>query len=108
MRNRPEYNMTVIGKNLRRLREAKKLSVEEVREYLYLGSVQAIYKYEQGKGYPPTDTMFALMELYDASLQDIVGVYEEDRESSSAVCKSKRENIISMETCRDRCKQNAS
>lgn len=69
---RPEYDMKIIGKNLKRLREDKNLSVDEVRKYLQLGSVQAIYKYENGTGYPQTDTMFALMELYDADLCDLV------------------------------------
>ncbi len=71
MKNRPEYNMQVVGRNLRRLREQKNLSVEEVRDYLCLGSVQAVYKYETGKGYPQVDTMFALMELYGADMYDI-------------------------------------
>ena len=72
MKLRPEYDMKVIGNNLKRLREAKSLSVKDVQEYLGLGSVQAIYKYESGKGYPQVDTMFALMELYGADLYDIV------------------------------------
>ncbi len=80
---RPEYDMKVVGRNLRRLRLAKNLSVDDVREYLCLGSVQAIYKYERGIGYPQTDTMFALMELYEAGLYDIIRDYEEDIPSSS-------------------------
>lgn len=68
--------MKVIGENLRRLREEKSLSVDEVREYLRLGSVQAVYKYEKGKSYPQADTMFALMELYEASLSDITCKHE--------------------------------
>ena len=72
MKYRPEYDLKVIGENLKRLRQAKSLSVDEVREYLRLGSVQAVYKYEEGKGYPQTDTMLALMELYDAELSDII------------------------------------
>lgn len=71
MKRRPEYDMKLIGKNLRCLRERKNLSVDEVRKYLCLGSVQAIYKYESGKNYPPADAMFALMELYGASVYDI-------------------------------------
>ena len=47
MMYRPEYDMEVVGKNLKRLRENKELTVEEVREYLRLGSVQAVYKYER-------------------------------------------------------------
>lgn len=70
---RPEYDMASIGQNLRKLREARHLTVEEVREYLCLGSVQAVYKYERGKSYPQADTLFALMELYEADLFDIIG-----------------------------------
>lgn len=81
---RPEYDMKVVGYNLKRLRVAKNLSVDDVRQYLQLGSVQAIYKYEKGKSYPQTDTMFALMELYDANLYDITKGHEEDDKSSSA------------------------
>lgn len=49
MKYRPEYNPKVIGENLRRLRKEKCLSVKEVQEYLRIGSVQAIYKYEMVK-----------------------------------------------------------
>ena len=82
---RPEYNMKVVGQNLKRLRVAKNLSVDDVREYLCLGSVQAVYKYERGMSYPQADTMFALMELYNANLYDITRNHEEDEQSSSVV-----------------------
>lgn len=74
MRRRPEYDRKLIGRNLRRLREAKGLSVDEVRNYLCLGSVQAIYKYEEGKSYPPADNMLALMELMRRSLEMLSGM----------------------------------
>lgn len=76
MKRRPEYDMKLVGKNLKRLRERKNLSVDEVRKYLCLGSVQAIYKYESGKNYPPADAMFALMELYGASVDDVTREHE--------------------------------
>ena len=79
---RPEYDIQVIGQNLRRLRETNHLTVEDVREYLCLGSVQAVYKYERGKGYPQADTMFALMELYGAGLEDIVRKPEETKKAT--------------------------
>lgn len=82
---RPEYDMELIGRNLKRLREKNKLSVEEVREYLCLGSVQAVYKYEKGKSYPQADTLIALLQLYHAGIDDIVGNHEEDEMSSSVV-----------------------
>ena len=73
MRYRPEYDMKVIGSNLRKCREEKKFSVEEVKNYLRIGSVQAIYKWEEGKNYPQADNLLALMELYDAGPGDITG-----------------------------------
>ena len=75
---RTEYDMKVIGRNLRRLREKKRLSVDQVREYLCLGSVQAVYKYESGAGYPQADTLLALMELYNVGVNEIVRDYEEE------------------------------
>lgn len=89
---RPEYDLVKIGNNLRRLRQAKGLSVEEVRAYLMIGTTQAIYKYENGKSYPQTDTLLALMALYGATIEEIIGgpvtvgcSYEEDLEGSSSV-----------------------
>ncbi len=72
MKYRTEYDLKVIGKNLKRLREQHHMTVEQLREYLCLGSVQAIYKYEAGVGYPQADTMLALMELYGVGVNEIV------------------------------------
>ena len=97
---RREYDLETIGRNLRRLRKAKNLTVDEVREYLRLGSVQAVYKYERGLSYPQADTMFALMELYEANLYDIIGNpegvadMEEDEKSSSSVYAISTQNGI--------------
>ena len=72
MRHRREYDSKLVGRNLKRLCEKKNLSVEDVREYLCLGSVQAIYKYEAGRNYPQTDVMFALLELYEADFRELL------------------------------------
>ncbi len=85
MRYRTEYDLKVIGKNLKRLREKHHMTVEQLREYLCLGSVQAIYKYEAGVGYPQADTMLALMELYGVGVNDIVKCQEGELSSPSCV-----------------------
>ena len=64
MEVRPEYDFKVIGRNLRALRLANHLSVEDVRDYMQLGTVQAVYKWERGDGLPQADTLIALMQLY--------------------------------------------
>lgn len=89
MKYRPEYDPRVIGKKLKRLREAKNLSVNEVRKYLRL-SKQAVYNYESGKRYPQSDTMFALMELYEADLHETIDEHVEEAEIMVT-------NIISLE-----------
>lgn len=49
MKYRKEYNLKVIGENLKYYREKNNFSVEYIRKYLRLGSKQAIYKWENGK-----------------------------------------------------------
>ena len=90
MKCRTEYDLKVIGKNLKRLREQHHLTVEQLREYLCLGSVQAIYKYEAGVGYPQADTMLALMELYDVGVNEIVKSREGELSSPFVVYRSDR------------------
>ena len=87
MKYRPEYDKELIGKNLRRCRQEKGFSVEQVREYLRIGSIQAIYKWEEGKSYPQTDTMFALMELYEIGIQELL--YKETEEMQIDTCTEK-------------------
>ncbi len=77
LETRPNFDIEVVGKNLRRLRKAKNLKVTEVRDYLGFESAQAVYKYESGKGYPQVETMFALMKLYDAGIDDLIYLPEE-------------------------------
>lgn len=94
MEHRPEYDIKQIGRNLKRFRKAKNLSIDEIREYLRLGSVQAVYKYERGENYPPADAMFALMELYEISLGDLLYSCEEAQETSLYV---KLPDLISID-----------
>ena len=61
---RSEYDFRTIGRNLKRLRTDKKFSVEYVKDYLMLCSVQAVYKWERGESLPQADTFIALLELY--------------------------------------------
>lgn len=68
MESRPEIDMKMFGRILKELRLMRGYTVEQVREYLMLGSVQAVYKYESGKSFPPLDTFFALMNLYESNI----------------------------------------
>lgn len=94
MEHRTEYDLKAIGRNLKHLRESRHLTVEQVREYLCLGSVQAVYKYESGTGYPQADTLLALMELYGAGVDDIVRGHEEEQGSSFNMRRNREINRI--------------
>lgn len=72
MKTRHEYNKKQFGRNLRKCRIEKNYTVEQVRDYLQLGSKQAVYKWEEGTCYPQTDTLFALLELYEAELSELL------------------------------------
>ncbi len=82
MDKRPEYDLKVIGANLKKSRLRKGLSVEQVRAYMMLGSPQAIYKWERGDGLPQADTFMALLELYN--IADFSYITEEEDEMSSS------------------------
>ena len=76
---RPEYDFRIIGKNLSRLRKDRKLSVEQVRAYMQLGSVQAVYKWERGDSLPQADSLLALLQLYGVT--NIEKLFEESESS---------------------------
>lgn len=65
MKKRFEYDKKRIGSRLRYFRKKRNLTAEDVRKILQLGSVQAIYKWENGVTIPAVDNFLALMELYD-------------------------------------------
>lgn len=69
---RTEYDPVKLGKNLKHCRLLNHLSIEDVRKYMRLGSKQAVYKWEAGASIPPGDSMLALMELYHATVKDLV------------------------------------
>ena len=72
---RREYDFHVIGRNLKKLRLMNKMTAEDVREYMQLGTVQAVYKWERGDCLPQADSLLALMELYGVNTIDrITGV----------------------------------
>ena len=65
-------NMEVLGLRLRYFRLKRNLSVEQVRVYLQLESVQAIYKWENGKCLPQADRLLLLMQLYEIEVEDLL------------------------------------
>lgn len=67
MTTRPYFDPVETGKRMRTIRKNRKITVDAVREYLRLESVQSIYKWERGECYPQADTMIALSMLYEVN-----------------------------------------
>lgn len=72
MKERPEYSLIATGEKMRQIRKERKLSVEDVRRYMKLGSVQAIYKWELGQCFPTADNLLALAELYEVEPRELL------------------------------------
>lgn len=72
MKKRPEYSKIETGKNLRKLREERHLTAKQVRDYMQLGSVQAVYKWERGECFPQADNLMALALLYEVKPEMIM------------------------------------
>lgn len=72
MISRPEYDLLKTGEQIRKLRRERNITAEEVREYLQIGSVQAIYKWEKGRCFPQADNLMALAKLFDVNTSDIM------------------------------------
>lgn len=59
-------------KNLRKLREQKEISQKELAEYLGV-SQNAVSSYELGKREPSIDTLVKLADLYEVSVDYLLG-----------------------------------
>ncbi|OUP66305.1 hypothetical protein B5F13_04865 [Drancourtella sp. An177] len=69
------------GKHLKELREAKKLSQDQVAQELNV-SRQAISKWENDKTFPDIDNLIRLSRLYGVTLDELVGVEREKEETT--------------------------
>lgn len=84
MKTFPVLDATATGARIRQLRKENKLTVEQVRDFLGLESVQAIYKWQRGESLPSIDNLYALSTLFETSVDSILrGNREEDERSSS-------------------------
>ena len=60
-----------LSENLQNLRKIKNMSQEELAEKLNV-SRQAVSKWESGSGYPETEKIIAICEIFDCSMDELV------------------------------------
>ena len=60
-----------LSENLQNLRKIKNMSQEELAEKLNV-SRQAVSKWESGNGYPETEKIISICEIFDCSMDELV------------------------------------
>ncbi len=60
-----------LGEQLQKLREEKKMSREDLAGEMNV-SRQAVYKWENNKGYPDIENLIKLSELYNVTLDELI------------------------------------
>ncbi|WP_176585784.1 helix-turn-helix domain-containing protein [Priestia megaterium] len=60
-----------LGEQLQKLREQKNMSREELAQKMNV-SRQAVYKWENNKGYPDIENLIKLSELYEITLDELI------------------------------------
>ena len=68
----PTIDKKRTGVHLRRIMDERGLSVKDVQQYLGLGSVQSIYHWLNGLSMPTIDNLYALSELFQMSVDDML------------------------------------
>ncbi|MGF9772955.1 helix-turn-helix transcriptional regulator [Priestia aryabhattai] len=60
-----------LGEQLQRLREAQNMSREELAQQMNV-SRQAVYKWENDKGYPDIQNLLKLSEIYETTIDELI------------------------------------
>jgi transcriptional regulator with XRE-family HTH domain len=66
-----EVSCLKLGDELQRLREVRKMSREELAQMMNV-SRQAVYKWENNKGYPDIQNLLKLSEIYETTIDDLI------------------------------------
>lgn len=81
----PTIDMERFGENLREICEAKNVTANELKNYLHLGSIQAVYMWFQGKRLPNLDNMYAISRYLGVSIDNLIG-RERQEETVNVLC----------------------
>jgi transcriptional regulator with XRE-family HTH domain len=68
----PTINMRLTGQNIKQIMLQKGLSMNEIKDFLGLGSTQAMYHWFHGKSLPSVDNLYALSILFEMPIDEIL------------------------------------
>ena len=85
----PVIDLVATGKNLRRLRVERGLTVRDLQRFFGFEEPRAVYKWQKGETLPSVDNLYALGILLDVPMEKILvrrqahnPAYEEQQEKS--------------------------
>ena len=68
----PVIDKKKTGIQLRKIMDERGLTVKDIQQYLGLGSVQSVYHWLNGISLPTVDNLYALSELFQLSVDDML------------------------------------
>ena len=68
----PTINLRETGINLRRIMDKRGIEAKYIQEYLNLSSIQSIYNWLNGLNMPTIDNLYALSQLLQVPIDEIV------------------------------------
>ena len=72
MKNYPVIDLAATGDNIRRLRVERGLTVRDLQSYFGFEEPRAIYKWQKGETLPSVDNLYALGNLLDVQMDQIL------------------------------------
>ena len=85
MNHFPSIDMEATGRQIRTLRRARGLRVEDISDYMGFNSPQAVYKWQRGECLPEVENLLALSRLFGTTIENIIMVRQEEGETPSSV-----------------------
>ena len=68
----PVIDPVATGANITRLRQERGLTVRDLQRFFGFEEPQAIYKWQKGQSLPSVDNLYALSELFQVSMNEIL------------------------------------
>ena len=70
--NYPIINLKMTGNNLKEICQDRNIAVKDIQAFLSLSCVHTVYKWFRGESLPSIDHLYALQELMNVSMSEMI------------------------------------
>ena len=85
MKTYPVLDPQATGQRIKEIRMRKHISVNDICQFMGFENPQAVYKWQRGESIPSVDNLYALSQLFETSMENILCTREEASASSFCV-----------------------